>query len=102
MSEPWYADEWFDAAVRECADQGMLLGTPHRTFADAEVLLEWWNKDRRLSVSIVGHSVQMLWCWERNGEHFIRDVENASPSQFVLAWTWLNRREPTAGSKETR
>ena len=94
------ADWWINELTEELLRQRVLMGTPHRVSRDDEVSFEWWNGDKKLTVSMTWprdtRTVQMLWSWknERGGSSINSIDDGVNPEIAALAYGWLMGKGP--------
>jgi hypothetical protein len=85
-----YADSWIREMYRDALSTGQPWVEPHVTSsAEGEVVFEWWNGRKKLTVYLSGEEASYVKVW---GPDIVADMEEgdaapATPRKQL--WTWL-------------
>ena len=57
---------------------------------DSEVLLEWWNKDRKLDFEILGSNIDYIKVWGADIDNEMEDGSiTINESELISLWKWI-------------
>ncbi len=85
-----YADHWVELFYQEVIDSGQSWTKPNVTAsAEGEVVLEWWHRDKGLTIYIGNQSAAYLKDWGADINTEMEDGYVNSPSVRLALWEWL-------------
>src|SRR5207244_11669379 len=85
-----YAMAWLRELFREVESAGLPWLQPHVTSsAEGEVVLQWWNDPKRLTVYLSAPEATFIKSWGSNIETEMEDGSAASAKSRLRLWEWL-------------
>jgi len=85
-----YAMTWLRELFREVEDAGLTWLQPHVTSsAEGEVVLQWWNDPKRLTIYFSVHEEAYIKSWGTDIETEMEDGDAASATNRARLWEWL-------------
>jgi hypothetical protein len=85
-----YAMAWLRELFREIEDAGLPWLQPHVTSsAEGEIVLQWWNDPKRLTIYFSAHEVTYIKSWGPDIETEMEDGDAASATSRARLWEWL-------------
>lgn len=56
---------------------------------DSEIVFEWWHKNKKLTVYILGNTVEYIKVWGIDIDNEMEDGSATSPVELMNLWKWL-------------
>jgi hypothetical protein len=85
-----HAQAWVRELFREVEGAGLPWLQPNVTAsAEGEVVLQWWNDPKRLTVYLSAHEATFIKSWGPNIETEMEDGSAASATSRLRLWEWL-------------
>jgi hypothetical protein len=85
-----YAEAWLREAFREFESAGLPWFTPYVTSsAEGEVVLQWWNEPRKLTLYFSAHEATYIKSWGPDMVTEMEDGDAASATSRKELWMWL-------------
>lgn len=56
---------------------------------DSEIVFEWWHKNKKLAVYILGNTAEYIKIWGPDIDNEMEDGLAASPAELTHLWKWL-------------
>jgi hypothetical protein len=85
-----YASAWLRELFREVESSGLPWLQPHVTSsAEGEIVLQWWNDPKRLTIYFSAHEATYITSWGADIETEMEDGDAASASSRARLWEWL-------------
>ena len=85
-----YARAWLRELFREVESRRAPWLQPLVTSsAEGEVVLEWWNEPKKLTIYFSAHEATAIQSWGADMENEMEDGDAASASRRRLLWDWL-------------
>jgi hypothetical protein len=64
---------------------------PHVSLdVDNEIVFEWWNKERKITIYIEEYKITFIKVWGENVHHDMKDGPIDFADDFLNLWKWLN------------
>jgi hypothetical protein len=85
-----YAETWLTDLYRRITEQGARWHAPHVTSsAEGEVVFEWWNDDRKLTLYCSGTDASYVKVWGPDIVTQMEDGDATAPDAGEALWYWL-------------
>jgi hypothetical protein len=85
-----FAEAWLSALYREAQERGARWLVPHVTSsAEGEVVCEWWNDPKKLTVYFTAEDASYVKVWGPDMVTEMEDGDATSPEARELLWSWL-------------
>jgi hypothetical protein len=81
---------WIEQMYEDALALGEEWHSPHvAADEDGDVMFEWWNEDKALTVYVSENDVRYIKGWGLNIETEMEDGEATTPERRRMLWTWL-------------
>ncbi len=85
-----YAESWLRELFREVESASLPWLQPHVTSsAEGEVVLQWWNDPKRLTIYFSAHEATYIKSWGPDIVTEMEDGDAASATSRADLWSWL-------------
>jgi hypothetical protein len=85
-----FAEAWLAGLYKQVTAQGAPWLTPHVTSsAEGEVVFEWWNDPRKLTVYCTAEDANFVKVWGPDMVTQMEDGDATSPAARQQLWMWL-------------
>jgi hypothetical protein len=85
-----YAKSWLRALFQELEEANLIWLQPHVTSsAEGEIVLQWWNDPKRLTIYFSAHEATFIKSWGPDIETEMEDGDAASATSRARLWEWL-------------
>jgi len=82
-----------DALASSAEAATLRWSEPHLNVSpDDEIVFEWWNADRKLTMYISGESAQFIKVWGANIDSEMEDGYAESSEELSALWNWLQKK----------
>ena len=85
-----FAETWLAGLYQQVTAHGALWLTPHVTSsAEGEIVFEWWNDPRKLTVYCTAEDANHVKVWGPDMVTQMEDGDATSPAARQQLWMWL-------------
>jgi hypothetical protein len=85
-----FAESWLAALYQQVEERGALWLAPHVTSsAEGEVVFEWWNDPKKLTVYCTAEDASYLKSWGPDMITEMQEGDAATPEAREQLWSWL-------------
>lgn len=89
-----YTIEWLNQLRRVVATNGMWWCEPLINLGiNSEIVFEWWNENKKLTVYILGNSAKYIKVWGADIDNEMEDGLATSPTEITDLWKWLSHED---------